>query len=126
MGLKSCGDVAKEAELLVLPPNAARRTIMEKAEELQMRSYDVAKPMVIILHGDQAAVGSAAPMARGWAAAFQALEPWHRGGGAEPLTVARHIADFHELVASRCVDCGKSPSRTTTCTGTRRAGRPWL
>ncbi len=82
MGLKSCGDVAKEAEPLVRPPNAARRTIMEKAEELQMRSYDVAKPMVIILHGGQAAAGSAAPMAadgrlrfRPWSHGIVAVEP---------------------------------------------------
>jgi pimeloyl-ACP methyl ester carboxylesterase len=47
-------------------------------------------------------VGSAASLARGLQAAFRVLEPWQHGSGGEPLTVARHIADLHTLVESRC------------------------
>lgn len=41
-----------------------------------------------------------APVARGLADSFRVLEPFQRGSGAEPLTVARHIADLDELVRS--------------------------
>src|SRR5262245_21667274 len=75
---------------------------MERAGALQIRTYGTAGPMVIVLHGGPAAVGSVASIARGLAAAFRVLEPWQRGSGAEPLTVARHVADLHALVASRC------------------------
>jgi pimeloyl-ACP methyl ester carboxylesterase len=70
---------------------------------LQVRSYGIsAAPIVIVLHGGPAAVGEAAPIARGLAPPFQVLEPWQRGSGGEPLTVARHVADLLELVQTRC------------------------
>src|SRR5947209_12079030 len=75
---------------------------MERAGALRLRTYGASGPMVIVLHGGPAAVGSAAPLARGLAASFRVLEPWQRGSGAEPLTVTRHVADLHALVASRC------------------------
>jgi pimeloyl-ACP methyl ester carboxylesterase len=40
-----------------------------------------------------------APVARGLEDAFRVLEPFQRGSGGEPLTVARHVADLHELAA---------------------------
>jgi pimeloyl-ACP methyl ester carboxylesterase len=43
-----------------------------------------------------------APVARGLADSFRAFEPFQRGSGGEPLTVARHVADLHEWVASCC------------------------
>jgi pimeloyl-ACP methyl ester carboxylesterase len=43
-----------------------------------------------------------APVARGIADTFHVLEPFQRGSGREPLTVARHIADLHELVELHC------------------------
>jgi pimeloyl-ACP methyl ester carboxylesterase len=43
-----------------------------------------------------------APVARGLADAFRVLEPFQRGSGKEPLTVARHVADLHELVEQHC------------------------
>ena len=58
--------------------------------------------MVIVLHGGPAAAGSAAPLARGLADLCRVLEPWQRGSGGEPLTVARHVADLHDLIESRC------------------------
>lgn len=78
----------------------------------RVRTYGDSGPLVIVLHGGPAAVGSVAPIARGLADSFRVLEPWQRGsappgGGAlgngtdEPLTVARHVADLHELIESR-------------------------
>jgi pimeloyl-ACP methyl ester carboxylesterase len=43
-----------------------------------------------------------APVARELAGWFRVLEPLQRGSGAEPLTVARHVADLHEVVESHC------------------------
>jgi pimeloyl-ACP methyl ester carboxylesterase len=39
-----------------------------------------------------------APVARGLADSFRVLRPFQRGSGGEPLTVARHVTDLHELV----------------------------
>ena len=75
---------------------------VERTGALRIRTYGTSGPVVVVLHGGPAAVGSAAPLARGLAAAFRVLEPWQRGSGGEPLTVARHIADLHGLVESRC------------------------
>ena len=55
----------------------------------------------MVLHGGPGAAGYMAPMARKLADSFLVLEPLQRGSGAEPLTVARHVADLHELVESR-------------------------
>jgi pimeloyl-ACP methyl ester carboxylesterase len=75
---------------------------MERSGALRIRTYGTSGPAVVVLHGGPADVGGAAPLASGLAEAFQVLEPWQRGSGGEPLTVARHVADLHELVASRC------------------------
>jgi pimeloyl-ACP methyl ester carboxylesterase len=69
---------------------------------MRVRVYGESGPMVIVLHGGPAAVGEAAPIARGLAHSFRVLEPWQRGSGDQPLSVARHIADLHALVISRC------------------------
>jgi pimeloyl-ACP methyl ester carboxylesterase len=70
----------------------------------RIRTYGASGPWVIALHGGPAASGSAAPLARGLADAFRVLEPWQRGSGDEPLTVARHVADLDNLIRSRCAD----------------------
>lgn len=62
-----------------------------------VRRYGKTGPLVIVLHGGPAAVGDAAPIAKGLAKSFRAVEPWQRGSGSEPLSVARHVADLHEL-----------------------------
>ncbi len=54
--------------------------------------------MVILLHGGPGAPGHMAPVARGLADRFRILEPFQRGSGGGPLTVARHVADLRELV----------------------------
>lgn len=69
--------------------------------ELRTYTYGTSGPAVIVLHGGPGAVGSAAPVARGLAEWFRVLEPWQRGSGDEPLTVARHVEDLHELLESR-------------------------
>ncbi len=67
-----------------------------------VREYGTAGPFVVLLHGGPGAPEHMAPVARGLADRFRVLEPWQRGCGAEPLTVARHVEDLHELVTSRC------------------------
>ncbi len=73
---------------------------MPEPQPLRTRTYGASGPRVIVLHGGPAAVGEAAPLARGLAGSFRVLEPWQRGSGGEPLTVARHVADLHDLVES--------------------------
>ena len=62
-----------------------------------VRRYGEAGPLVFALHGGPAAVGDVAPIAKRISKSFRAVEPWQRGSGNMPLTVARHIADLHEL-----------------------------
>ena len=69
---------------------------------LQTWEYGSSGALVVVLHGGPAAVGSARPLARELANEFRVLEPWQRGSGNEPLTVARHVADLHELIQTRC------------------------
>ncbi len=69
---------------------------------MRVRSYGSSGPEVVVLHGGPAAVGEAAPIARGLADSFRVLEPWQRGSGGEPLSVARHIADLHAVMQTRC------------------------
>ncbi|NNE34231.1 MAG: alpha/beta hydrolase [Rhodothermales bacterium] len=62
-----------------------------------VRHFGKAGPLVLVLHGGPAAVGDVAPVAKGISKYFRAVEPWQRGSGEVPLTVARHISDLHEL-----------------------------
>ena len=62
-----------------------------------VRRYGQAGPLVLVLHGGPAAVGDVAPIAQGISKSFRAVEPWQRGSGSVPLTVARHVADLHAL-----------------------------
>ncbi len=57
---------------------------------------------MILVHGGPGAPGDMAPRAHGLEDSFQVLEPWQRASGGTPLTVARHIADMHQLIESRC------------------------
>jgi pimeloyl-ACP methyl ester carboxylesterase len=69
---------------------------------IRVREYGQAGPWVIVVHGGPGAMGGMAPVARGLAGAFRVLEPWQRRSGGAPLTVARHVADLHDLVQARC------------------------
>ena len=62
-----------------------------------VRRYGNSGPLVLVLHGGPAAAGDVAPLAKGLSGSFRAVEPWQRGSGGSPLTVARHVADLHEL-----------------------------
>lgn len=59
--------------------------------------------MVIVLHGGPGAPGSAEELAVGLSDMFRVVEPWQRGSeGSDPLTVATHVADLHEVVLNVC------------------------
>src|SRR5262249_25398224 len=68
---------------------------------MRVREYGESGPVVLVLHGGPAAPGEMAPIARELSDGFRVLEPFQRGSGAEPLTVARHVADLHELMVLR-------------------------
>jgi len=68
---------------------------------IRLRTYGSSGPLAVLLHGGPGAPGYMAPVARGLADSFRVLEPFQRASGAEPLSVARHVADLHEVVESR-------------------------
>ena len=70
--------------------------------QIQTREYGTFGPEVVLLHGGPGAPGYMAPVARELADSFRILEPFQRGSGNEPLTIARHVTDLFELVSSRC------------------------
>lgn len=65
---------------------------------LFVRKYGHSGPLVIVLHGGPGAPGHMAPVARGLADLYRVLEPFQRASGEEPLTVAKHVADLHEVI----------------------------
>lgn len=65
---------------------------------LFVRTYGSAGPPVIVLHGGPGAAGHMAPVARGLADLYRVIEPFQRASGSERLTVARHVADLHEVM----------------------------
>jgi len=69
---------------------------------VRVRTYGACGPPVVVVHGGPGAPGYMAPVARRLAVSFRVLEPLQRGSGGEPLTVARHVADLHHVVESRC------------------------
>jgi pimeloyl-ACP methyl ester carboxylesterase len=62
------------------------------------RRYGADGPWVVLLHGGPGAAGHMASLARRLAHAFRIVEPFQRRSGSLPLTVARHVADLHELI----------------------------
>jgi pimeloyl-ACP methyl ester carboxylesterase len=73
-------------------------------KQIHTRVYGTAGPWVILLHGGPGAAGYMAPIAHKLADSFRVLEPFQRGSGSEPLTVARHVADLHEVIKTHCGD----------------------
>jgi pimeloyl-ACP methyl ester carboxylesterase len=65
---------------------------------LRVRSYGASGSHLIVLHGGPGAAGHMAPVARGLAASYGVIEPFQRGSGGERLTVARHVADLHQII----------------------------
>ena len=67
------------------------------------REYGKSGPHVVLLHGGPGAAGYMAPIARELADTFRVLEPFQRrGSDNEPVNVARHVEDLHQIVARRC------------------------
>jgi pimeloyl-ACP methyl ester carboxylesterase len=73
---------------------------METIGPLRVRTHGSTGRTVVVLHGGPGAVGGAAGLAMGLSDQFRVLEPWQRGSGPEPLTVARHVEDLHLLIQS--------------------------
>ena len=71
---------------------------------MRIRTYGRSGPAVIVLHGGPGAPGQAAPVARALGQRFRAIEPFQRGSGGDPLTVAQHVEDLRELIDARCAD----------------------
>ena len=65
---------------------------------IEVREYGASGPAVALLHGGPGAAGYMAPVARELADTFRVLEPLQRRSGGDPLTVAGHVADLHEVL----------------------------
>jgi pimeloyl-ACP methyl ester carboxylesterase len=65
---------------------------------VRVREYGGSGPLVVVLHGGPGTPGYMSPVARDLADSFRVLEPLQRRSGGRPLTVARHVADLHELL----------------------------
>ncbi|MFN2227335.1 MAG: alpha/beta fold hydrolase [Anaerolineae bacterium] len=76
---------------------------------IRVREYGTSGPWVTVLHGGPGAMGGMAAVAQGLAGRFRILEPWQRGSGGKPLTVARHVVDLHQVVQAYCP--GREPTR---------------
>lgn len=77
-------------------------TTVSHPTPVHAREYGTSGPAVVLLHGGPGAPGYMAPLARKLTDSFRVIEPFQRSSGKEPLTVARHVADLRETVASRC------------------------
>ena len=76
---------------------------METIGGIKIRRHGTEGPVVIVLHGGPGAPGSAEELAVGLSDTFRVVEPWQRGaGGHDPLTVATHVVDLHEIVLNVC------------------------
>ena len=84
-----------------------RRLMAEKMNNnlIQYRTYGDAGPILFLLHGGPGAPGYMSPVARHLAHDFRVIEPLQRRGDVNcPLTVAQHVADLHNLIASLSPD----------------------
>ena len=62
--------------------------------EVMVRRYGESGPLLIVLHGGPAHQDRLG----GLADSFKVLAPFQRGSGAEPLSVALHVADLFRLI----------------------------
>ena len=100
---------------------------------MDYREYGSGGSAVVLLHGGPGAPGLE-QLARGLEDAFRVLEPYQRGSGGGPLSVALHVADLDEFLAAHCSNerpalvgsdararvCGRSPRPP------RHPGARWL
>jgi pimeloyl-ACP methyl ester carboxylesterase len=75
---------------------------MTTPKNIHVRRYGDRGPFVLVLHGGPAAPGYMKPVAEALAEHFRVLEPFQRGSGGEPLTVARHVQDLHDVIEVYC------------------------
>lgn len=95
------------------------------AATLRVREHGTAGPIAFVPHGGPVAPGSAGPLARGLSDAFRVFEPFQRGSGAEPLTVARHVADLHAMMSALRGDERPVIDGLTYCELARCGQCPW-
>lgn len=69
---------------------------------IEIRQYGDHSATVILLHGGPAAPGYMKPVAEELASQFRIIEPFQRGSGDEPLTVARHVRDLQNVISKYC------------------------
>ncbi len=74
---------------------------------LNVREHGTHGRTVFVLHGGPGAPGSAGSLARRLGEQFRVLEPFQRGSGETPLTVAQHVTDLHGVV--RQYSAGQRP-----------------
>ena len=65
---------------------------------LSVRHYGERGSYLVLLHGGPGVPGETAPVAWCLSDRFQVLEPLQRTSGVVPLTLARHVADLHEVL----------------------------
>ncbi len=65
---------------------------------ISVRHYGERGSYLVLLHGRPGVQGETAPVAWCLSDRFQVLEPLQRTSGVVPLTVARHVADLHEVL----------------------------
>ena len=67
---------------------------------LTVRRYGADGPPVFVLHGGPGAPGGAGLLAQSLADRFRVVEPLQRRSSDVPLTVAQHVADLADVIAS--------------------------
>ncbi len=70
--------------------------------DLVVREYGSGRHCLIALHGGPAAAGDVEPLARELGKRWHVLEPFQRGSGLRPLTVATHVQDLDDVIGERC------------------------
>ncbi len=70
--------------------------------DLIVREYGNGTQFVVALHGGPGAAGDLASVARALGERWHVLEPFQRGAGVRPLTVATHVQDLDDVIRERC------------------------
>src|SRR6266852_5877687 len=70
--------------------------------DLLVQEYGTGRETIVAIHGGPAAAGDLEPLARRLGAQWRVLEPYQRGSGGRPLTVATHVRDLDDLIREHC------------------------
>lgn len=76
--------------------------MIQQTKTIKVRQYGDHGAFVIVLHGGPAAPGYMKPVAIELAKQFRVIEPFQRGSSEKPLTVAQHVQDLQDVIASYC------------------------